>query len=250
MKSAIIASNLPVVDSFTGADGTPLENHLTDSGQSYLRPGWSQNGTISLYRGWALHGDAGYRSTYLANVQLAADQYAQVVVHFKSDGVKPELKSRADPSVESAIQCGYSPKKQQWYCEANEYGTLGEILLGSWNEPYGTATRKMRVESRGYGVKLFVDDVLRIDAVLPENVEYNLSGPGMAGFSLEGASTTSGTYLDNFEAGNIVVEPTPTPTPTPSATPTPTPAPCGCTWHVIISSPTEYHTRCDPSTVN
>lgn len=266
-------ATFPISDSFTGLNGTQLENHLTNSGHSYIRPPWSSNGTISIWNNWALHGTVGFRSTYLANVQLPKNQFVQIDINFRGDWVRPELKARANPSTENLLQLGYDIESQNWFLEANEgyssssfqektamafsnidgmvkQGNQKALIypMGTFHDPIGSAhvKRILRVEAHGNVIKLYVDGILRISADLPEEVEYNLNGPGFVGFSLAGRSTASGTFLDNFEAGSLdFPSPSPSPSPTQNPSPSPSPSSSPCTWRFLIDTATEKHIVCN-----
>lgn len=216
------ATDTTVRDTFTGSDGTALEGHQLDTGQTWQHAPYAASGVISIADNWAHHGSVAFRSIYLANAQLNADCFATMKIKFR-DTTKPYLLLRAKSPTETYLAVYYDYQSQAWVMIATvDYvGPQSVYQLGSWAETITAGdSRDVRFEAVGDDLRLFINGVARISAE-----SYYVMEGGMSGIGLYGSSGPAGTYLDNFEAGSITSGPGPSPSPTATPSPYPSPSP-------------------------
>lgn len=247
VHKAVIASDTTVVsDSFTAANGTALENHQLDTGQTWQHAPFSPNGILTIDNGWAHHGSVGFRTIYLANAQLNADSFVSAHIKFK-DTASPYILLRAKSSTETYLAVYYDFESQAWVMisNVNYTGPQSVYVLGTWPETITAGdTRDIKFQASSDELRFYTQSGGQwIERIFAE--DYSVAEGGMAGIGLYGSSGPAGTYMDDFVAGNLGTQPSPSPSPSvspspsPIISPSPSPSPVCTTWHLTTDTPTK-----------
>ena len=176
-------------DTFTDSDGTALTAHTSDSGQSWVFALGLDAATIQTNKAIALTG-VGTGVYYLNATPATADYTVEADITIASDSGSGVV-GRCNAAGNTFYLARYLKSAGEWQLFAFVSGTATNI--GSYAEAITNGTVKnVRLDMSGTAIKVYIDDVLRINVT---NASVTSAGnPGLR------IATSTGTFIDNFTA--------------------------------------------------
>lgn len=192
-----------VTDTFTGTDGTLLQNHTADSGQTWAKhPNYASD--LKLFGGrvygpeWAM---------YTSSAVPSSNQYdVSATLTVKSNVGALGVVGRASTSGTDNLYLGrYNAGTGSWELVKC---TTSCTVLGSFAQTLTVgSTYALKLEIRDAAKKLYVDGVERISST--DNTDTQVGRAGIRQGPLPTtASTTTGYHLDSFTVDNIAPDTT------------------------------------------
>jgi hypothetical protein len=189
-----VAQGAVVTDSFTGSDGTLLQNHTGEVGASWAKnPVYPADAKLTGGRiyapAWMMYFASGIPST--AEYDVSADLFV------KSNVGATGVIGRADTTTDSEYVARYTAQFNRWelsYC----HSTCD--LLGSFAQTLTVgSTYRLKLVVRNASKELWVDGVMRVSSV-----DNQITRVGRAGVRQgpSDATATTGYHLDNFSVDN------------------------------------------------
>jgi parallel beta-helix repeat protein len=182
-----------VTDSFTGTDGTLLQNHVGEVGASWTKHS-AYPADLALFGGraqgpeWAMYHASGIPSGNEYDVQ------ADITV--KSNVGATGVIARSDTATESFYLARYNAATAAWELDNCTNPTPGCVVLGSFAQTLTVGqTYTLKLEVRNAQKKLFVNGVQRASSM--DNAITRVGRVGVRQGPGSG-STTTGYHLDNF----------------------------------------------------
>ena len=182
-----------VTDSFTGADGTLLQNHVGETGATWTKhSAYPANLTLLANRAygpeWALYHASGIPSGNEYDVQ------ADITV--KSNVGATGVVARSDTATENFYMGRYNAATGSWELVNCASPTPGCVVLGSFAQTLTVGTTyTLKLEIRNAQKRLYVNGVQRASSI--DNAITRVGRVGVRQGPGSG-STTTGYHIDNF----------------------------------------------------
>lgn len=199
MAGPALAQAAVVTDSFTGTDGTLLQNHTGEVGATWTKhPVYPMDAKLSGGRvyapAWMMYTASGVPATN--EYDVSADLFV------KSNIGATGVIARADTATDSEYVARYTAQFSRWELSVCQSTCT---LLGSYAQNLTVgATYHLKLVVRNASKELWVDGVQRVTST--DNVITRVGRAGVRQGPSD-ATATTGYHLDNFSVDNPVVTP-------------------------------------------
>src|SRR5919202_814593 len=195
-----------VQDTFTGAAGTPLEKHTTDSGASWVRASGSAD-SLALSAAGRLRA-INYTGLYYSSAAPSGAEYdvtADLVAISTDQSYLAGLMARFDPATGASYRAVYDTGYKVWQLDrVNADGTTTSLGMSGSSGSYplaSGASYHLRLSVRDAAKQLWVQGPTDASYVkVLDSSDNALTAAGRVGLTLDHGSETSGLRLDNFAA--------------------------------------------------
>lgn len=185
-----------VNDTFTGTDGTLIQNHTGETGATWTKETGANDATIinnrfvSYVNDWTLYHPSGIPAS--ANYSVEADLYAASVTPGFSGGVI----CRGDGSANNFYRARYSTDTGSW--ELSKY-TSGNTILGQYFATLTVGnTYNVKLSCSGSTITMYIDGVQRAQVT-----DTSITSKGFPGVFGSGGSVSTGYHIDNVKVTDL-----------------------------------------------
>lgn len=196
--SAYLFAAVLATDSFTGTNGTNVQDHTSDSGATYgVQAGFTGNMTIGASNDIYSTSIGNSAEYYVSAVPSTADYSVRMdyVVKTHSSGNYYWITCRQESVNDTYYGAVYTPDLPGWSLELIQSGTT--TLYNQYTQTVTDGvTYQIELNCYGSSIDLKVDTVLR--ASFTDSTLTAVGHAGFGSYSASGIDNTSGIHFDNF----------------------------------------------------